>query len=247
MANVPAYSVQEALQDMAGINSFNLVTEPLDNDVAPAPHRPQNKRVNPNRGESDIFNVEEQPNTFRPSSRVLARPGGNTSDIFGTSESMNAPANKERTHFSRANSNTNFMNYDNESVPRVTGGKQHFLQPSDSVFEDDVPAQATGLERRDPNWTNNAAPVADRPSRPYSGQTNQSSIRFGTDNVDHPARRVVGNLKETSGFSLSHDDHDTQPQRRTRRDPNARSQEAVGRPSSRVLAHPGGKSNFSFA
>jgi hypothetical protein len=215
----------------------------------PPANRPLSRKVNTNRGESDIFNLEPQQETFRPSSRVLSRPGGASSDIFGSAESMNAPPIKEKAHFKQTSSDTNFMNYQNEDVPRVTGGRQHFEQPNDTVFDDEVPAHAAGLDRRDPNWTSDSAPLAARPSRPYSGETNKSNIRFGTDNVDAPAsaRRPAGNSNETSGFSLSHEDRDVQPQRRTRRDPNARSQEATARPSSRVLATPGGKSSFSFA
>ena len=65
----------------------------------------------------------------------------------------------------------------------------------------------------------------------------------------HTGRRQLGQSVHTSfSFSDGSQESVSAPASRSgRRDPNAQSQEAVQRPSSRVLSRPGGKQNFTFA
>lgn len=148
--------------------------------------------------------------------------------------------------------------------PIVTG-KQHYSGSSSSInLFDEAPLPThvrAEVTRRDPNWSSvDAEPHSNKLSRPYSGKTNQSSISFGQSDealpVYVPKKRMMAST-ESVGFSLGigggnlggdvYEVPKVTTGRGGRRDPNARSVETVGRPSSRVLAQPGGKSSFSFA
>lgn len=240
-----AYKVSEliATTPASFVESFQTLKVAEDSEVAP-----ENKRVNPNRGaESDIFNVDQEPEKYRPSSRVLAQPGGKTSDIFGTSQiDVNS---SERTHF-QGKQHGNILSHENQEAPeKFRSGRTHYDHPVDSVF-DDSPIVAPHLTRRDPNWSSEQAIPAGRSTRPYSGKTNQSSISFG-NHYEEPAEKTVPSRRMVIEHQKSQIDFSESPivplHGYARRDPNARSVETSMRPSSRVLNVPGGKSSFSFA
>lgn len=206
------------------------LSEKMDQVEVSSDSGAENKRLNPKRNESDnIFS--DEPVSFRPSSRVLSRPGGKSSDIFG----LSAP----------------------EST--VTAQKAHLPAPGGPALNlfDDAPSNATSTDhhRRDPNYTNNEE-IQHRQSRPYSGESNKSQFSIGRSDTQEPeqerhtGRRQAPQSMQTS-FSFSDGSVEgmasAAPVRSGRRDPNAQSQESIHRPSSRVLSRPGGKQNFSFA
>ena len=182
-----------------------------------------NKRLNPKRNESEnIFNSE--PVAFRPSSRVLNRPGGKTSDIFGLA-ALEPQVQKARL-----------------PIPGGTPLNIFSEAPENSVVSD--------VHRRDPNHMSNEE-TRHRSSRQYSGDSNKSHFSFGgneSENAGEVKSSFRRQLPQSQQTSFSFDESVTALQKKSfRRDPNAQSQETVHRPSSRVLSRPGGKQNFTFA
>lgn len=158
---------------------------------------------------SDIFNAQEQPIAFRPSSRVLSRPGGASSNIFGTDEE--APVQKT--------------------------GKRHLGSQASTIFEDETVPSSPNT-RRDPNWSAHTAQDPPRTShRLFAGKGNVSQISLSDSSEPtqqvHTGKRMSAANPNASHFSFSQDP--AVPAPRQRRDPNARSEETAFRPSSRYF------------
>jgi hypothetical protein len=153
----------------------------------------------------DLFNLNQE--TFRPSSRVLSRPGGETHDIFSV-EPVHERSNEKRHMHVESTLNL----YDDTSVP--------------TVKKDNV---------RDPNWSNPDRVVENTHERRHAGVNNQSHFELGGDDAIEayvPARKIDPTQNQ-SHFSFTQED--AIPARRTgRRDPNARSEPQQSRPSSRL-------------
>ncbi len=184
--------------------------------VDEAPKRNQRQADN-------IFNQE--PPEFRPSSRVLSRPGGKTSDIFGLAE---VEPEVKKTQL------------------QAPGG------PALNLFNGAVDApKVESHHRRDPNWSNADNDEVTRSARPYSANSNASHFSFGNTEQETKVAHTTGRRRlaqsDLTSFSFSDGSEAPATARRERRDPNAQSEEVTQRPSSRVLSRPGGKSNFSFA
>lgn len=90
-------------------------------------------------GISNIFS--DKPDEFRPSSRVLARPGGETSQIFGDGEIKGANPNRRDPN-----------QPSNNPVEHVFGKKQFsgHNETSFSLYDTDS-VNETHVARRDPN------------------------------------------------------------------------------------------------
>ena len=167
-------------------------------------------------GISNIFNADPEP--LRPSSRVLARPGGPVSDIFSDEPLPVRNIQVDPRRF-----------------------ESHIKLGEEAAEEPKLTPQ-----RRDPNWSNDQ-PEEMTPGRRQYGNTNESHFSLG-------AEQVVAETQNTR-FSVNHNQSQvslgseeapvlTRP---VRRDPNATSEEAPHRPSSRVLQRPGGHTSFSLA
>jgi hypothetical protein len=182
----------------------------------------ENKRLNTHRSDSQVFSTSEPD--FRPSSRVLSRPGGKSNDVFNQQE---------------------------HSPPSRTGKRNNSIPSGEplNVFHPD-PAVVRQTNRRDPNKS--SAFDEDMPIKPtgraHSGKTNHSQFEFGTEEeVVFQSGKRPDPQSNQSQFSLGAAEVEVIQRPTGRRDPNQMSDSVTGqRPSSRVLSAPGGKSNFSF-
>jgi hypothetical protein len=167
------------------------------------PKRPTSRRTE----SQDIFNMQQE--TFRPSSRVLSRPGGQTHDIF-SSEPVQVAKPKERA---------------------IPGGTPLNLY-------DDTPAPVVKKENvRDPNWST-AETVSEKVKEsPYTGLTNKSHFKLGEESEPEqfvPAKKMDPTLNQ-SHISFTEQEPVMNTPTKNRRDPNAQSDAFQPRPSSRFF------------
>jgi hypothetical protein len=167
-----------------------------------APKRPVSRRTE----SQDLFNMQQE--TFRPSSRVLSRPGGQTHDIFST-EPVTAPKPRERP---------------------TPGGAPLNLY-------DDAPAPIVKKENiRDPNWSNSETVTEKVKESPYTGLTNKSHFKLGEEVEPEqfvPAKKMDPTLNQ-SHISFTEEEPLMNTPTKNRRDPNAQSDSFQTRPSSRL-------------
>ncbi|KAJ3312643.1 hypothetical protein HDV04_002785 [Boothiomyces sp. JEL0838] len=202
-----------------------------------------NPRLNPQRN-APSQDFLQHDNSFRPSSRVIERPGGKTSNIFGTEEDAFRPSSRV---LSRPGGKTNDI-FNTGPEPETV--KKPVLKPKSSDIFSDEPIEKKEVNRRDPNRSSLDDNTIHRPGhKQFQDLNNRSQFTIGEDSNTNEAIRTGKQINPTSNQSqISFGE--VEPVKVVgigRRDPNARSEEAVNRPSSRVLNNPGGKSTFSFA
>jgi hypothetical protein len=184
-------------------------------------------------GISNIFSdvVEE----FRPSSRVLSRPGGALSRIFD--EDLPIHSN----NVNRRDPNQESTSMDNDH------GKKQFSNANGSSFSHhDVSEVKVTATRRDPNQRSEDVQhdesLNGQGRRLFAGKCSES--HFSSNNLVIDALSRPNSPSEDGSVAQR---GDVRVEGVARRDPNARSEEGqTFRPSSRVLQRPGGKSNFSL-
>ncbi|KAJ3272866.1 hypothetical protein HDV01_005189 [Terramyces sp. JEL0728] len=201
-----------------------------------------NPRLNPQRNAASEGFMQHD-DSFRPSSRVLGRPGDKSSDIFGTEEESFRPSSRV---LARPGGKTNDV-FNTGPEPEVTN--RPVYKKSLDIFSDE-PAQTKEVNRRDPNRASLDDDSAHRPGhKQFQGLNNKTQFTIGGDSTANQGFRTGKQIDPTSNQSqISFANTETvRVVGFARRDPNARSEETVTRPSSRVLNNPGGKSSFSFA
>ena len=223
--------VKLPIADMSKVDAY----ETFNMEHQSEPVQQEQQPVVNNQREYNIFN--QAPEEFRPSSRVLSRPGGNTHDIFNNDEQV-PPSGK------RMNSN-------------VSKGSLNLY--------DDSPVEMAPVNRRDPNWSN--PEVEHRTGRRQStGVPNATHFSIGEQEEEivelHPGKRQGSNGNQshfqlsgeqnevesrphgkkhpetytnTSHFSLSQEFEEKVTIKSHRRNPNAETISVVERPSSRYF------------
>ncbi|KAI8898135.1 hypothetical protein BC833DRAFT_590898 [Globomyces pollinis-pini] len=214
--------------------SFNQGTDSYDNQNINSKYQSRLAEKS-----SGIFD-DGQPHYQKPSTRVMERPGGKSSDIFGPPEPTQ-PSNRRDPNRSSIN-----------DEPTPTYRRQHSSAGNSSVFSADEPTIPSAGQRRDPNRRSisDESEEGHRPGqRQFSGQNTKSQFTLG--NIEEGSIAQNSGKRMWQGSNSSTIDFGGEPTHArvglTRRDPNAQSEQQTSRPSSRVLANPGGRSSFSFA
>ncbi|KAJ3384398.1 hypothetical protein HDU84_003007 [Entophlyctis sp. JEL0112] len=188
----------------------------------------------------------------RPSSRVIHRPGGPSSNIFGNDdEPVGRKSSRRDPNWSSLDAHTEQPSNDiNGAVDPVTGGRPSSKVihrpggPSSNIFNNDEEPIGKKSGRRDPNWS--------------------SQENVGNDTSDHvtgarPSSRVIHRPGGPSSDIFGIDDMPV-GRKPSRRDPNWSSLDQIeskpedsstdavtgARPSSRVIHRPGGPSSNIF-
>ncbi|KAJ3382376.1 hypothetical protein HDU84_004338 [Entophlyctis sp. JEL0112] len=169
----------------------------------------------------------------RPSSRVIHRPGGPSSDIFGTEN--RGDASTERTSGRRdPNWTAPVIEAERSPRPQQQQQQQQNLAPASPVHFADAVTGARPSSR-----------VIHRPGGPSSNIFGSG----GADNDDVPMKPVRRDPNWSTLDYVPPNSATAQTESNPSesvRDRNALSEPTVHKPSSRVLAPPGGKTSFTF-
>ncbi|KAJ3178407.1 hypothetical protein HDU85_005205 [Gaertneriomyces sp. JEL0708] len=186
------------------------------------------------------------PEPIRPSTRVHYQPGGKSSGIFDETPlplKTSIPIDPKRFE-----SHIQFgMDDEQVAAGKATGSNAGVLP---SAAEPDS-YTAHHMHRRDPNWSS-VTPHDDAPAhgkRTYGGVGTHSHFTLSDEGVnnDHNEIGFKGRKHSLKTWIESDIFKPAEEVRRIgRRDPNQRSEETLGRPSSRVLRPPGGGQSFSI-
>lgn len=192
--------------------------------------RPSSRFLAPPGGISNIFNDNADP--IRPSSRVLQRPGGSTSDIFSTEPVVQRaiPADPRRYQSS----------FDEQPLNTIQSRGVNRRDPNQTSAQAD---EIKSMGRRTANASDESLPEEISHGRKHygGGGVSRESVSYepihGKKHFDESSRESLSVLSATGSRSTTPNSEFAlaPPQfgRGGRRDPNARSEEAVHRPSSR--------------